>query len=222
LTLVIWVALAGCAPGGGETGAAPSCGAPLAPPLDLDGLVGQLAGWSPPITLPCVLSALPRPLGLEATSDVFSVQPAVGGRSPRLFVQVDQLVITVVPEGSGADLMEFGSYVDGDRSLKGELAFPIEAPVTAESPYERLLSPFHDGSSCGVCHPSEEEVSPGRFVSIALRPIEGSLVPIEDVAAEAAACDRSVEPERCAILDAVFGHGEVVHQPLPASWPTIY
>jgi hypothetical protein len=192
-------------------------------PSTIAGVVDAINRMPLPATLPCFVEALPRPLCVEATADVFSVQPAMGQRSPRLFLRNGPLTLSVVPEGTGRTLLEMSETVAGDgRTLKAELVFPIEDPVEPADPFDRVLSPFGEGTSCGVCHADEGPGPTGALVSEPLRPIESSLVDLDWLAGEAAACDAELEPARCAMLTAVFGHGEVEHDPFPEHYPTIY
>ena len=57
-----------------------------------------------PVSVPCLLASLPRPLPLVATNSINSAQPAEGNRSPRVFLLLEHLAISVVPEGRGAPL----------------------------------------------------------------------------------------------------------------------
>jgi hypothetical protein len=149
---------------------------------------------------------------------VLSAQPAVGERSPRIFLTYPEVTLTVVPAGPGASLLEMGEPRDGARSLKGELSFPIELPPSEDAAYERLVPGVTGATSCGACHGAEEQVAPGRFESIALRPHPDTLVSVSDLASEP--CE--VEDERCAMLRALFDHGPVVYSPFPEDLPTIY
>jgi hypothetical protein len=166
-----------------------------------------------PLTLPCYLEALARPLPLHASLSVFSAQPARGPGSPRLFIYFEPLIMTVVPTGVGAHLLEFGEQRADYRSLKGELAFPLGEPVAPGEVYEHTLF-SEEVSTCASCHASEEldtSVPGGRgFVSQSLRPRYGERVPLYLVRASPSTCDAESEPDRCAMLDALFGWGEVV------------
>ncbi|MEZ4239615.1 MAG: hypothetical protein R3F59_26365 [Myxococcota bacterium] len=192
-----------CVPGGEAPGA-------IADVLD------RLSG---PTTLPCFLASLPRPLPVVASADVFSAQPAVGERSPRLLLHRDGLTMTVVPEGPGVGLLELGEDAGGGLSVKAEIAFPVDGPLDEAAPYDRVREP-DGGTGCGVCHGGEVAVG-AAYASRAIRPLPERVVPLDQVAAEASACGEAADP-RCAVLRAVFGHGEVVAGPLPASWPTLY
>ena len=186
-------------------------------------LVDALSARSPDgsVTLPCFLASLDRPLSVEATSDIFSAQPAVGLRSPRIFLRSGDLILTVVPEGPGRPLLELGERTSDGLTIKAEIVFPVDGPLPADAAYERVRFEDAPGTPCGGCHGREVEVGEGIYASLPLRPASDRLVPLPSVRNEATAC-LDVETDRCALLRALFGHGEVVHAPFPEDWPTIY
>jgi hypothetical protein len=223
LRVLAGTALVACGDGGGPLPG--PCSPEGPPPSTIGDVVDRLDRLDrrdapSPVSLPCFLASLPRPLPLEASSDVFSAQPAVGERSPRMFVRYPDLTLTVAPEGPGATLLELGE-ADGALTVKAELQFPVEVPVAPTAPYERVSFDDGSGTGCGMCHGGEVEVADGVFASIPLQPLPTLLVPLQVVAAEAAACGSATD-DRCAMLGAVFGHGEVIHTPFPADMPTIY
>lgn len=176
-----------------------------------------------PLTLPCYLEALARPLPLHASLSALSAQPARGAGNPRIFIYLEPLIMTVVPDGSGRDLLEFGEQRSEHRSLKGELRFPLDAQVAPAAPYEHtLFEP--DLTGCAFCHASEEldfTVPGGRgFVSQSLRPRAVERVSLDFLRRELGACDSKAEPERCAMLDALFSWGEVVDWDFPIDMAT--
>ncbi|MEO0602923.1 MAG: hypothetical protein AAF211_15895 [Myxococcota bacterium] len=174
----------------------------------------------PEPTLTCFVKALARPLGMELTSNTFSLQPAGSRRNPRVLLTDGSLVMSVVPVGEARNLLEFGELLDDGRSLKAELAFPVDADVVRADAFVRTLdSPGARFTSCGVCHAQEVEVAPGEFASLPLRPQPGTLVPVWSLQDERTSCDPAEDPERCAMLAALFDHGPVEHVPLPDSYP---
>src|SRR5512132_2940408 len=60
------------------------------------------------VELPCFVASLNRPLGASASAGFVSAQPAAGARSPRMFLWSGALVMSVTPEGLGANLLEMG------------------------------------------------------------------------------------------------------------------
>ena len=193
-------------------------------PQTIDEVVALINALPSPVTLPCFLESLDRPLEIEATLSRVSAQPAYGARSPRLFLFIgDDLILSVVPEGAGAPLLELAEIVEEARSRKAELELPIETPVAASAPYDRVV--FESGTVCGGCHFGEqrdESVDFARvYVSNALRPYDLDLVALDRVRAEWLACRPEEEPDRCAMYQAIFGHGEVRHRRFPDSFPTL-
>lgn len=177
-----------------------------------------------PVTLACFLESLARPLRLAATSDIISLQPAVGARSPRIFLSYEGLVISVVPEGKGSTMAEFGEFVGADRTLKAEIAFPIDGPLDPAEPYRRIIDGA--GTVCRGCHPMEVRADDvpfaDAFVSGAIRPASRSLVELARLRHEHATCNGTAEPERCALFAALFEHGEVTAWEFPPTLRTIY
>jgi hypothetical protein len=176
-----------------------------------------------PLTLPCFIEALGRPLKLHASLSTLSAQPSRGARSPRIFVNLEPLVMTVVPEGRGAHLLEFGERRPDLRSLKAELRFPIEENVSSSLPYEQALF-TEEVTGCAFCHADEQRdegiIGAPAFVSLALRPLEHQRVPLSSLKEERATCDPAIEPERCALLDALFGGGDVADWEFPKEMAT--
>lgn len=205
----------GCEPGPNASG----------DPRSVDEAVALVNSLPNPTSLECFLEALDRPLELRATSSTVSLQPAVGKRSPRLFILADPLFMSVVPEGSGRPLLEFGELVEGVDSLKAEIEFPVTGEITPHDTYDRIRHEDQGGTKCNTCHGSERsapEIDPAAYVSRAFRPDPKKIVPIEDVRNEYRSCNPSEEPERCSLLDALFGEGPVRERPFPEQLPTIF
>lgn len=204
----------------------PGCEAPPGVanrPTSIEESVALANALPKPLTLPCYLEALARPLPLHATVGQLSAQPARGARSPRLFINFEPLIMTVVPVGVGQQLLEFGEQRAQHRSLKGELEFPLLAPVEPGAVYEHTK--FNDEvTGCAFCHASERldpSVPGGQgFVSQALRPHVRERVALDFLRGEPEACDAELEPDRCAMLHALFGWGEVVDWEFPADMAT--
>jgi hypothetical protein len=161
-----------------------------------------------PVTLPCFLESLARPLHLRAANSEFSAQPAAGARSPRIFLFFDPLIASVVPAGPGAQLLELGERRSPVSSLKAELLFPITEQLDAAAPYRRVA--FSDSFTvCGACHQGEKLAAdlalPLAYVAQALRPVASQHVPLTNLMMEPAGCDAREEPERCELLDALLG-----------------
>jgi hypothetical protein len=198
-------------------------GAPTSPQSIAD-MVALINALPSPVTIPCVLQTLDRPLKMHAAVSLISAQPSVGARSPRIFLFFDGMRVSIVPAGAGAPLLEMGEIEPDQRSLKAEILFPVTAPLDSKMPFERIL--FTPAvTRCGFCHPVEEPdptiTFTSAFSSIALRPADTYTVSIDSLANELAICDPTAEPDRCAMLQALFDQGTPVEQPFPSDLPTI-
>jgi hypothetical protein len=207
--------------------AVPVCAGPASArsPRSIPDALEWINAQPKPLSLPCFLETLDRPLALYATESIFSAQPAVGKRSPRMFLFAEPLIMTITPEGRGSHLLEFGERRSETTSLKGEIVFPVEAELEPSAPYERVL--VEGGyTTCSGCHEGEEPDTltsfTRAFVSRALRPVPSERVSLSELRVEAHACDDDAEPERCATLVALFGQGNVVDAEFPAILPTFY
>lgn len=204
-----------CTPGEGATGR----------PRSIEEARELINSLPMPVTAECFAESLERPLEIEVSQSVFSAQPAVGTRSPRIFIFSDPLIMTIVLEGEGRELLEFGEFVRERRSTRGEIAFPVEEPLTPSAPYDRIY--FNEErtlTSCSFCHGLEEPHPSiaGAFMSDPLRPDDDSLLPIDVLAEEHARCDAKAEPARCAYLAAIVAHGTLEHRAFPDDMKTIF
>lgn len=217
----------------GGSGGAPLSEAPLDPceraalgvvPERVTDVVDHLNTLPKPLSLACVLTSLPRPLPLHATRSILSAQPAVGQRSPRIFVLYDKLILSVALDGMGQHLLEFGELRPDAHTLKAELEFPVENELTHAAPFERVM--FQEGqTSCAFCHASETRDPSidftAAFVSVAYRPTDRQAhVTVAELAAQLDQCDPGAEPERCAMLRALFARGMPFDQDFPADFRT--
>jgi hypothetical protein len=176
-----------------------------------------------PLTIPCFLESLARPLPLLATFGVLSAQPAVGTRSPRMFLFFGPNRMSIVPDGVGASLLEFGEERPDYRSLKAEVEFPLTENVPPGLPFERVM--FNETlTTCGLCHAAEESepniATTRAFVSQSLRPAPRNAVPLQSLRAELAICNPVIEPYRCGMLDSLFSLGPVTDGQFPSQMPT--
>ncbi len=178
-----------------------------------------------PVTIPCLVQSLDRPLAINSTMSFVSAQPAVDEHSPRVFIFLDSLSLSIVPAGWASDLLELGEYSGIHESLKGEIQMPVEPPITQDAAYDHLR--YNQAVTvCGLCHLDERKATeidhPNAFISQSFQPPEDELVPLADVRAEHESCDPQQEPDRCAIFSALFDHGRVEHQDFPDEMSTIY
>jgi hypothetical protein len=176
-----------------------------------------------PVDLACALTRIPGTLELNATLSMVSLQPAVGRRSPRIFLFLGPLIASVVPDGPGRALLELGERRGDTLSLKGEIEFPVAAELAPSAPYDHAL--FNDSATaCAFCH-GEEAPAPDvtfarAFESQAFRPFPTADVGLDELRAEAAACDRAAEPYRCDMLAALFSRDGVAPADFPSTFAT--
>jgi hypothetical protein len=189
-------------------------------------LLELINGLPRPVTLPCLLESLDRPLSLNANFNTQSAQPALGKRSPRIFIILNEsLSMSLVPGGEGT--LEFGARTADEPgvSVKGELHFPVEDELAPDDAFVRLAPAESTGltlqqaTSCGVCHDNERPAPaypfPGAFASAIVKPAPFFAVDVAAIQHERDTCDSAAEPERCAVLEAMFDHGDVVQTPFP-------
>jgi hypothetical protein len=198
------------------------CEAPAgtnASPHSIQDVLDLVNALPKPVSLPCVLETLERPLRVHAARSTISAQPAVGRRSPRVFMFFEGLVMSVVPAGMGRALLELGETRTELRTLKGEIEFPVRDSLTRDAPFKRIL--YQDErTTCAFCHAAEvqdEHVAYTRaFISQALRPaLQSDRVSVAELSVEAESCDAAQEPERCALLKSLYGQGTPVDTEFP-------
>ncbi len=202
-----------CRPASGTTGS----------PRTMTEVVQLINGLPMPVTIPCFLQSLTRPLKLYATSSVVSAQPANGFANPRLFILGDGISLSLVPFGDSSHLLEIGEFTSINRSIKGEIDFPVTAPLSLEAPLERIHG--EDGRTvCRICHHPEVPLPAypvsGAFESTAYRPIPRLEVNFDYVEFQHTTCDRELEPERCDFYAALFDQGQVSRGEFPPEMPT--
>jgi hypothetical protein len=170
-----------------------------------------------PTTLACFLQALERPLSIYATSSALSLQPSPGARSPRTFIINKPLVMSIVFDGKAEIALELGYRTTATRSVKTEILFPLTTDVT----YGNLFDEVREGENrtkCSACHIAEvSTVTPTLpmdvFESDIFPPYDNLEVDVESLRGERAICDAAAEPERCALLSALFDFGDVQSSP---------
>jgi hypothetical protein len=178
-----------------------------------------------PVTVPCVLHILDRPLQMVATRGMLSPQPALDSANPRIFIFSGNLVLSVVSAGMGRDLLKMAQYFGTHESLKAELRMPAEQPISHDEPYGRLR--YNDSVTvCGFCHRDERPAPgishPNAMISLAFRPLNAEVILLADVRAQHDDCDSAEDPARCAIYSAIFDHGPVEHRDFAPEMETIF
>jgi hypothetical protein len=179
---------------------------------DAVALVNALVAQRSPISVDCFVSALDRPLTVLGAISTFSLQPSVNGAlNPRIFIFSGNLVMSVVSAGEASAFIELAEYTTPVRSIKAQLAFPVIAPVQPGDPYDSVHTGA--GTVCGGCHGSEQAAAQitaaQAFESNVLQPLSTDVVPLPQMQADMKTCDPQQEPDRCAILNALFSRGEV-------------
>lgn len=211
-------ALGGGSGGGGTLGGTPGharCRAPSgvsASPQTVEEAVALLNALPKPTSVACFVESLDRPLHIFATSSTISAQPAFSFKSPRVFLRLNKLLLSVVVDGESSGLIEFSDLIDDDaRSIKGELALPLLSPVSNAAPYERVH--YNEGTVCGICHGPEERVESigyaQAYASVAFRPNTAYRVSLPSLLHERDVCNALTEANRCEMLGALFDYGPV-------------
>lgn len=177
-------------------------------PSDGASLVARIDKLGRPLTLPCFIASLPRPLRVVATDSTFSVQPADGRESPRVFILGEDMVLSIALAGPGRELLEFGEWYSSVQTIKGELEFPIEGEIGVSQAY---VGPDTISTRCAACHRNEEpsQVIDGAYISDAIRPQPQSLVPLAELQAERERCNLETDRARCELLSALLDFGVV-------------
>jgi len=205
--------------------AAPTAG--LASPgtiADAVALANALLAQRSPLSLNCFLSALERPLTVLGVVSMFSLQPSVDGAlNPRVFIFSGNLVLSVVSAGDGSPFVELAEYTSPVRSIKGQLALPVTAPVPLADVYDSIRARDY-GTTCGECHGDEEPApqvtAATAFESGVLAPEPSDVVPVQRMQDDFTTCDPLKEPDRCAILEALFSRGPVLTGSFSPDAPT--
>ncbi|MEO8900996.1 MAG: hypothetical protein ABI488_04990 [Polyangiaceae bacterium] len=193
-------------------------------PRTIEEAIALLNALPKPTNVACFVESLDRPFTAYATNSQFSAQPALSTRSPRVFIKLNNLRISIVIDGDSSDLLEFSYLVDDLHSIKGEVKTPIEQALAPSAPYDRVQS--GEGTTCGLCHYGEERVLDitfaAAFASIPFRPRPETYVSLDSIAVDARGCDWVAEPHRCELLSALFDNGTVTEEAFPPTMPTFY
>ena len=196
---------------------------------DVQSVVDWLNAMPKPVTLPCFLESLPRPLKIQPAFSEFSAQPSPNYQSPRIFLFFDRLILTVAIDQDFAEfpypLLEM-SYMVNEQDLittKAELKFPVTESLSAAAPYTGLS--FNDRiSQCSFCHPSESILDEVEGIPIyqssILKPT--TPLPVNQLYTENDSCNAAEQPHRCAMLSSIVDHGELQPYSFPTNAPTIF
>jgi hypothetical protein len=180
--------------------------------------VTQLINALPkPLSLPCFIENLSRPLKVFAMQSTFSAQLSESAETPRVFiVRSNKFVMSVVPTGIGKDLLELSEYINTAESVKAEFEFPIGQPLASSVPFDRIIS--GSGTNCRVCHSGEHTVAgfAGQaFASSITRPGSFSQLPSSVYRTLASQCNYTLDAYRCALMTSVFITGQAQDTDFP-------
>lgn len=206
------------------------CGPPAGAAItDVQSVVDWINAMEKPLTLPCFIQSLPRPLKIQSALSEFSAQPSPGQRSPRIFLFFDRLILTVAIDQEFSEfpypLLEMSYLVDEADLIttKAELKFPVLDSLSPAAPYTGLS--FNDRiSQCSFCHPRESILATMDEIPIyqssMLKPTIP--LPVSQLYVENEKCQPSEETHRCAMLSSIVDHGELRPHQFPAEAPTIF
>lgn len=169
-----------------------------------------------PLTLPCFLENLPRPLNVYAINTSFSAQPAGGADNPRVLIMTGDLVLTVSPTGAGKNLLEFGQLLNLNETIKGELTFPVTSVLPTSAPYDQILDT--GGTSCRLCHAGERGMAGlggNAYASGLVRPNAFYRENSTRLRTVAVQCDKSADPYRCEMMNSIFVIGKAQDSNFP-------
>lgn len=207
---------AGADPASEEPPAAPRCAAPpgiSTIPETIGQAVSLMNSLPRPTSLDCFIESLARPLEVYFTRSQLSAQPADGDDSPRIFIVNGDLFMSIVPSGFASHTLELGLRTTPERAIRGEIAFPLLAPVTPLTMAEHIE--FGERASfCGFCHGREARVTDTFLGELGLESDVIAPNPVDELSIEAvrelaSACDPQATDERCSRLRALFDHGEL-------------
>src|SRR5690606_30220026 len=155
--------LAGCSGGDGADSAvqeAPlsACSEPpgqVHAPHSVLEVVELLNAMPKPVTLSCFVESLARPLALAASRSMFSAQPALDARSPRLFIFSDGPIMTLVAERGGRHVLACVELRSATHSLNAEVEYPVERELEPTEAFDQVM--YNDTTAiCAFCHGADQ------------------------------------------------------------------
>ncbi|MBS1962196.1 MAG: hypothetical protein JST04_08270 [Bdellovibrionales bacterium] len=184
-------------------------------PGTIEEVVALVNALPKPTSLGCFLDALEKPLKITATSNQLNGQPAAGARSPRMFIINLGLILSVVPDGVGADRLEMSESAPYAQSTKAEIKFPVLTAISNSFPYASVL--YGAGTTCKSCHANEtalpnDATHSNAYASDKKYPDPTYAVSIASILVSEQNCNPSLEPTRCRILSAVVGPNRDAYQ----------
>jgi len=198
---------------------------------DIESTVDWINAMPKPVKVDCFIKSLPRPILINATRNGISAQPAVGARSPRIFINIyntDLLLSTVPDQDRDPDLtaeeeehpLELSFLTSDTRSIKAEIMFPVLEDINYGTSYDHIRLDG-GGSACRACH--AEETSAGFFDDVeyfesqALKPYPEASVSLSALRTENDTCVAETEPFRCSIFSSILDYGSVFWYNFPVA-----
>lgn len=169
-----------------------------------------------PVSIPCLVENLPKPLNVYSVESTGSAQPSVDSNNPRIFIIINKLVVSVTPKGLGSQAVEFSQFISSTESVKGEIKFPVVSELDVAAPYDSIREAF--GTSCRVCHLGERGISGfagDAYASPVIRPTAVGRQTASKMRLLTSSCDDADDPARCKMLRAVFVNGKAQDTSFP-------
>ncbi len=190
-------------------------------PKTIDEVTDLINSLPKPLSLACLVKSLKRPLKINMTLSRLSAQPAVGTDSPRIFIFLDDLILSIAPAGKGADLLELSEMYSDKLSLKSELKFPIKEQITYQTGFDRIS--LGDKTTCRACHNNESLDNTGgkvnAYTSVALKP--ESKFSLASFRQEVYQCELQEKLDyRCQLILAVAFGNSMIDTDFPSATPT--
>lgn len=179
-------------------------------PTSIDDVTKLINSLPKPLTLPCLIENLSRPLNVFAMQSTASAQFSESSETPRIFIiRSNTFIMSVIPTGFGKNLLELSQYINSNESVKAEYEFPIQQNIALSLPFARINS--SSGTDCRFCHTGEHAVpgysGPASASSI-IRPNSFSQLSSVHFRTSASVCDSAADPYRCALMRSVFITGQ--------------
>ncbi|MEZ4870680.1 MAG: hypothetical protein R2827_00250 [Bdellovibrionales bacterium] len=180
-------------------------------PTEFQHMIDLINVLPKPLSLECFLANFDPPMNLLAVNSVSSAQPAEGPEQPRILIVRDQFIVTIVPTSNTNPLVEFSRVIGSNRSVKGELQFPISDSIAETAAFDRIRTTFNGqpGTSCRFCHKNEVEQPDGSIASDIVDPLPSQIIKANYMQSILENCDEQSTPNKCRILKAVYGRGPV-------------
>ncbi|WP_413558326.1 hypothetical protein [Bdellovibrio sp. HCB209] len=185
-------------------------------PKSIDDVTTLINVLPKPLSIPCLIENLPKPLKVYSFESTGSAQPSPDSNSPRIFIIIDKLIVSVIPKGIGRNFVEFSQVISSSESVKAEVQFPVVSELDVAAPYDSIRAAF--GTSCRDCHMGERGVSGfagDAYASVILRPGPVGRQTASKMRLLSANCDDADDPARCKMLRAVFVNGQAQDTSFP-------